>query len=53
VKVQGDAIGPGIDTRVVGRRKPFLSSRKDAERIKKYEAEFEKLKAKHALSKGS
>jgi len=53
VQVQGDAIGTGIDTMVVGRRKPFLNSQKDAERIKKYEAAFKKLKAKHAPSKDS
>lgn len=52
VKVKGDAIGPGIDTMIVGRKKPFLSSQKDAERIKRYEVAFAKLKAKHAQSKG-
>ena len=53
VPVQGDSIGSGIDTMVVGRRKPFLNSKKDAERIRKYEAAFAKLKAKHAPSEGS
>lgn len=51
VRVQGDAIGAGIDTMVVGRRKPFLNSQEDAERIRKYEAAFAKLKEKHAPDK--
>ncbi|KAB0564623.1 leucine-rich repeat domain-containing protein [Brucella pituitosa] len=49
VQVQGDAIKRGIDTMVVGRRKPFLSSREDAGRIAVYEAAFAKLKAKHSV----
>lgn len=51
VRVQGGSIRAGIDTMVVGRRKPFLNSREDAERIKKYEAAFAKLKDKHAPDK--
>jgi len=47
VPVDGNAIGEGIDTMVVGKRKPFLSSSKDADRIHKYETQFEKLKAKY------
>lgn len=47
VRVQGSAIGAGIDTMVVGRRKPFLNSQEDAERIRRYEAAFAKLKDKH------
>lgn len=47
VRVQGSAIGAGIDTMVVGRRKPFLNSQEDAERIRRYEAAFAKLKEKH------
>lgn len=48
VQIQGDAIKRGIDTMVVGRRKPFLNSREDAVRIEMYEAAFAKLKAKHS-----
>ncbi|MBT3059568.1 MAG: leucine-rich repeat domain-containing protein [Candidatus Thiodiazotropha sp. (ex Lucina pensylvanica)] len=38
----GQSIG-GDDVMVVGSRKPFLSSAKDGERLKKYEANFSKL----------
>ena len=38
----------GADRMVVGRRKPFLDSRKDGERITRYEQEFERLKQEFA-----
>lgn len=42
-------VKPEIDTMVIGRRKPFLNSQQDADRIAAYEAAFAKLKAKHSV----
>lgn len=44
VPVNRKLLGGGIDTLVVGKRKPFLDSNKDAARITKYEIEFERMK---------
>jgi hypothetical protein len=43
--VRLDAGGLNADVMVVGRRKPFLDSQRDAARLAKYVAEFERLQA--------
>lgn len=40
--------GEGIDTMVTGRRKPFLSTQRDRDRIKAFEARFDALKQRFA-----
>jgi len=50
VPVIGDALGEGIDTMVVGKRKPFLNSKADAKRLKRYHDKFAQLKAKFSES---
>ena len=44
VKINGQDGKLVYDTMITGKRKPFLLSTKDNERIKKYTAQFEKLK---------
>lgn len=40
VCIEGSNIAPGIDRMIVGSRKPFLSSARDGERIRRYEEKF-------------
>ena len=46
--INGRPIKQKPDTMIVGRRKPILHSVRDAERIQKYRAQFEALKAEFA-----
>ena len=47
VEIEGEDGKLIYDTMIIGKRKPFLLSTKDGERIKKYETEFEKLKKQY------
>ena len=46
VPVDGGAIGDGIDTMVVGKRKPFLNSKTDSQRLRQYHDKFAELVAR-------
>jgi len=47
VEIKGEDGKLIYDTMIIGKRKPFLLSTKDSERIRKYENQFEKLKKKY------
>lgn len=46
VPIDGRAIGDGIDTMVVGSRKPFLNSKTDERRLNNYRKKFAELKVR-------
>lgn len=45
--IKVDDFGDGKDTLIIGKGKPRLNSKKDSERIKKYEAEFQSFQNKY------
>jgi hypothetical protein len=44
IPVDGGAIGEGVDTMIVGKRKPLLNSQKDVQLLEQFRYEFAALK---------